>query len=69
MPLFGYVPEGFEVNGTIREFGTDETILKEFTYVTASHFSAYKSPMSNRRNTILGSNMYITAYQVSFSHA
>ncbi|XP_028968681.1 protein OSCP1-like [Galendromus occidentalis] len=63
MPLFGYVTEGFEVNGTIREFGTDETLLKESTYVTASHFSAYKVPYGSRRGTVLGTNMYTTAYQ------
>lgn len=65
MPLFGYVPEGFEVNGTIREFGTGETLLKESTFVTASHFSAHKIPYGSRRGTVLGTNMYITAYQVS----
>lgn len=63
MPLFGYVPEGFEVNGTIREFGLNEALLKESAFVTASHFSAHKVPYWSRRGTVLGTNMYTTAYQ------
>ncbi|OQR77353.1 protein OSCP1-like [Tropilaelaps mercedesae] len=63
MPLFGYVPEGFEVNGTIREFGLNETLLKESSFVTASHFSAHKVPYGSRRGTVLGTNMYTVAYQ------
>lgn len=66
MPLFGYVPEGFEVNGTIREFGLNEALLKESAFVTASHFSAHKVPYWSRRGTVLGTNMYTTAYQVGY---
>lgn len=60
IPTQGTVPYGFEVPGTIREFGSDNTLVSETFFLSGGNYSPSDAMNPDHPGTTLGTNIYIT---------
>ncbi|CAN7984551.1 unnamed protein product, partial [Ixodes pacificus] len=65
IPTSGPVPPGFEVPGTVREFGPGSVLLRETPFETGCNYEpAQRSAQGFHRGTRLGTNIYSPNEQI-----